>query len=95
MVGCRDGVLWTRAGGLAGEDGAVLELEDVFDEEVLGVVVALLPEETVDEESDVGKPVWWFDVGTGCWVWSVGINGVLSSVVGVGGATLDGPGWEL
>lgn len=27
--------------------------------------------------------------------WSVGINGVVSSFVGVGGATLDGPGWTL
>lgn len=27
-----------------------------------------------------------------CWEWSVGIKGVLSSVVGVGGATLEGPG---
>lgn len=27
--------------------------------------------------------------------WSVGIRGILSSAVGVGGATFDGPGWEL
>lgn len=30
-----------------------------------------------------------------CWEWSVGIKGVLSSVVGVGGATLEGPGCAL
>lgn len=28
-------------------------------------------------------------------LWSVGISGVVSSEVGVGGATRDGPGWEL
>lgn len=66
MAVCREGVLCTRAGGLAGEDGAVLELEEVFDEEVFGVVVALLPEETVEDESDVGRPLWWFKAGTGC-----------------------------
>lgn len=73
-------------------------LEDTF-----GVVVDELPELTVELESDVAK-VWWTGVcWTKSWVccgtivreWSVGIKGVLSSVVGVGGATLEGPGWAL
>lgn len=93
-------------GGDAGDDGAVLELEDVLLEETLGVVVDELPELTVELESEVAK-TWWTGAGwtnrAFCWgccgtivrEWSVGIKGVLSSVVGVGGATREGPGCSL
>lgn len=85
-------------GGEAGEDGAVLVPEEVLLEDKFGVDE--LPELTVGVESPesgvaaVGCGVWvmW------CWtilVWSVGIKGVLSSNVGVGGATREGPGWAL
>lgn len=76
-------------GGLAGELGAVLQLEELFEEDVFGVVD--WPLETVEDESEVGRGVTCVE-GRGWWVWSVGIKGVESSVVGVGGATLDGPG---
>lgn len=97
------GTAWLLGGGEAGEDGAVLEPEDVVLDEVFGVVVVEeLPELTVELESDVGNPeicwLWfWRDTWTLATVleWSVGIKGALSSVVGVGGATFDGPGWVL
>lgn len=89
-----------RWGGEAGEDGAVLAPEEVLLEDTFGVEE--LPELAVDgvepPESgvtEVGWGIWWV---TWCWmilVWSVGIKGVLSSSVGVGGATREGPGWTL
>lgn len=100
------GTAWFLGGGEAGEDGVVLEPDDVVLDEVFGVVVVEEPLElTVELESEVGKPeIGWFCGG--CWwrerwtvatvlVWSVGIRGALSSVVGVGGATFDGPGCVL
>lgn len=101
------GTNWFLDGGEAGEDGAVLEPEDAVLDEVFGVVVVdELLELTVELESDVGKPeICWFCWEWGLWrdtctvdtvlVWSVGIKGALSSVVGVGGATFDGPGCVL
>lgn len=97
---------WLLGGGDAGEDGAVLDVEEVLLEDVLGVVVVELPELTVELESEFGKPcvVWltclwatgWFKWTLAMFLeWSVGIRGVLSSDVGVGGANLDGPGWVL
>lgn len=87
-------------GGDAGEDGAVLAPEEVLLEDTFGVEE--LPElavEGVDSPESAmiadGWAIWWM---TWCWtilVWSVGIRGVLSSKVGVGGATLEGPGWTL
>jgi hypothetical protein len=44
-----------RGGGEAGEDGAVLEFDEVLLEDTLGVVVDELPELTVELESDVTK----------------------------------------
>lgn len=50
------GTGWTRGGGDAGEDGAVLEPDEVVLDEVFGVVVVdELPELTVELESDVGN----------------------------------------
>lgn len=96
------GVPWALEGGDAGEDGAVLELEDVLLDETFGVVVEELPELIVELESDDGSALGvadggkLFGWGTTFFEWSVGIRGVpLSSDVGVGGATLDGPGWTL
>lgn len=56
------GTAWFLGGGEAGEDGAVLEPEDVVLDEVFGVVVVdELPELTVELESEVGKPeIGWF-----------------------------------
>lgn len=56
-VGFRAGVVCPLGGGEAGDDGAVLELEEVLLEDVFGVVVAELPDETVELESDVGNRV--------------------------------------
>lgn len=99
------GTGWVLGGGEAGDDGAVLELDDVLLEDIFGVVE--LPELTVELESEVtidcccmATWIWGEEFWTGCWattflVWSVGMSGVLSSAVGVGGANLDGPGWAL
>lgn len=81
---------WFLGGGDAGEEGAVLELEDTF-----GVVVEELLELTVELESEVGSRFAVRVIFVMFLVWSVGIKGALSSVVGVGGATFEGPGWEL
>lgn len=86
-------------GGEAGEDGAVLAPEEVLLEETLGVEE--LPELAVGvepPESGVAEMVceiWWVVWRCTVLVWSVGIRGVLSSIVGVGGATREGPGWTL
>lgn len=55
-VAFRAGVV-TLGGGEAGDEGAVLELEEVLLEDVFGVVVTELLDETVELESDVGKRV--------------------------------------
>lgn len=105
------GTVWFLVGGDAGDEGAVLELDDVLPDDVLGVVLEEFPELTVELESEAGKDCWVIWVvwccTEGCtvlWatcifetvlVWSVGINGVLSSDVGVGGANRDGPGCAL
>lgn len=88
-------------GGEAGEEGAVLAPEEVLLEDTFGVeelpelvVEGVEPPESV--VAAVGWEIWWGM--TWCWtilVWSVGIRGVLSSNVGVGGATREGPGWTL
>lgn len=89
---------WLCIGGEAGDEGAVLELDDVLLEEIFGVVVEELPELATELESEVisdcvtGALWWTFCVFTIVRLWSVGMRGVVSSVVGVGGASLDGPG---
>lgn len=66
----------------------MLELEDT-----LGVVVDELLELTVELESEAGSTICCVSVMFVMFlVWSVGIKGALSSAVGVGGATFDGPG---
>lgn len=86
-------------GGEAGEDGAVLAPDDVLLEETFGVDELLELAVGVDPPESCVAPtdgeIWCI---TWCWttlVWSVGIKGVVSSNVGVGGATLEGPGWTL
>ena len=44
-----------RGDGDAGEEGAVLELEELLLDVVFGVVVEELPELTVELESDTGR----------------------------------------
>lgn len=65
----------------------MLELEDTF-----GVAVDELLELTVELESDVGSAFADSVMFVMFLVWSVGIRGALSSAVGVGGATFEGPG---
>lgn len=87
-------------GGDAGDDGAVLAPDDVLLEDTFGVEE--LPELAVEGveplEFDMTDVDWGLEVIILCctvFVWSVGISGVLSSSVGVGGATREGPGWTL
>lgn len=47
------GIGCTRDGGEAGDEGAVLELDELLQEDVLGVVLDV-PELTVELESDAG-----------------------------------------
>jgi len=54
----REVTVCVRGGGDAGEDGAVLDVDEVLLDDVFGVVVVELPPElTVELESDVGNPV--------------------------------------